>query len=149
MFSTSPYSGNPVAVVRDGTDLTDEEMQCLARWTNLSETTFVLPPPPRRRTTGCGSSHPRVSCRSPGTPHPRLRAPGWTTAAYRSTPPRPRTRSPLRPPRNPHQRDHVPGLRPAAARRRTDHALRQDQPQRGAARAGHIHTRCANTVRRH
>ncbi|MGW1007034.1 PhzF family phenazine biosynthesis protein [Streptomyces sp. NPDC002520] len=44
VFSTIPYSGNPVAVVLDGTDLTDEEMQRLARWTNLSETTFVLPP---------------------------------------------------------------------------------------------------------
>lgn len=28
----------------DGTDLSDEDMQRLARWTNLSETTFVLPP---------------------------------------------------------------------------------------------------------
>ncbi|WP_327592710.1 PhzF family phenazine biosynthesis protein [Streptomyces chartreusis] len=44
VFSTDPYSGNPVAVVLDGTDLTDEDMQRLARWTNLSETTFVLPP---------------------------------------------------------------------------------------------------------
>ncbi|MGW4669119.1 PhzF family phenazine biosynthesis protein [Streptomyces sp. NPDC004324] len=44
VFSTSPYSGNPVAVVLDGTDLTEEEMRRLARWTNLSETTFVLPP---------------------------------------------------------------------------------------------------------
>ena len=44
VFSTSPYSGNPVAVVLDGTDLSGEEMQGLARWTNLSETTFVLPP---------------------------------------------------------------------------------------------------------
>ncbi|MFJ7073682.1 PhzF family phenazine biosynthesis protein [Streptomyces sp. NPDC098781] len=44
VFSTIPYSGNPVAVVLDGTGLTDEEMQRLARWTNLSETTFVLPP---------------------------------------------------------------------------------------------------------
>jgi PhzF family phenazine biosynthesis protein len=44
VFFTSPYSGNPVAVVLDGTDLTAEEMQRLARWTNLSETTFVLPP---------------------------------------------------------------------------------------------------------
>ena len=44
VFSTSPYSGNPVAVVLDGTGLSDEEMQGLARWTNLSETTFVLPP---------------------------------------------------------------------------------------------------------
>ncbi|MFJ6572122.1 PhzF family phenazine biosynthesis protein [Streptomyces sp. NPDC091292] len=44
VFSTAPYRGNPVAVVLDGTDLTDEDMQRLARWTNLSETTFVLPP---------------------------------------------------------------------------------------------------------
>ncbi|MEU6010577.1 PhzF family phenazine biosynthesis protein [Streptomyces sp. NPDC047453] len=44
VFSTVPCSGNPVAVVLDGTDLTDEEMQRLARWTNLSETTFVLLP---------------------------------------------------------------------------------------------------------
>ncbi|MFJ6081755.1 PhzF family phenazine biosynthesis protein [Streptomyces sp. NPDC092369] len=44
VFPTSPYSGNPVAVVLDGADLSDEQMQRLARWTNLSETTFVLPP---------------------------------------------------------------------------------------------------------
>ncbi|MFE2062697.1 PhzF family phenazine biosynthesis protein [Streptomyces sp. NPDC059467] len=44
VFATGPCLGNPVAVVLDGTDLTDEEMQGLARWTNLSETTFVLPP---------------------------------------------------------------------------------------------------------
>ena len=44
VFSTSPYSGNPVAVVLDGTGLSDEEMQGLARWTDLSETTIVLPP---------------------------------------------------------------------------------------------------------
>jgi PhzF family phenazine biosynthesis protein len=44
VFSATPYLGNPVAVVLDGTDLAKEEMQRLARWTNLSETTFVLPP---------------------------------------------------------------------------------------------------------
>ena len=44
VFSATPYLGNPVAVILDGTDLTDQEMQRLARWTNLSETTFVLPP---------------------------------------------------------------------------------------------------------
>ncbi|MFJ8157370.1 PhzF family phenazine biosynthesis protein [Streptomyces sp. NPDC094468] len=43
VFSAQPYGGNPVAVVLDGTDLADEEMERLARWTNLSETTFVLP----------------------------------------------------------------------------------------------------------
>ncbi|MCL7378219.1 PhzF family phenazine biosynthesis protein [Streptomyces sp. 35G-GA-8] len=44
VFSPRPLLGNPVAVVLDGTDLSDEEMRRLARWTNLSETTFVLPP---------------------------------------------------------------------------------------------------------
>lgn len=44
VFATGPLTGNPVAVVLDGADLTDEQMQRFARWTNLSETTFVLPP---------------------------------------------------------------------------------------------------------
>ncbi|CAJ61052.1 putative epimerase, PhzF homolog [Frankia alni ACN14a] len=44
MFTTTPYQGNPVAVVLDGTGLDDDAMRRFARWTNLSETTFVLPP---------------------------------------------------------------------------------------------------------
>jgi PhzF family phenazine biosynthesis protein len=44
VFTTTPYAGNPVAVVLDGTGLDTEEMQRFARWTNLSESTFVLPP---------------------------------------------------------------------------------------------------------
>jgi PhzF family phenazine biosynthesis protein len=44
VFGSGPYSGNPVAVVLDSEVLTDDEMQRLANWTNLSETTFVLPP---------------------------------------------------------------------------------------------------------
>jgi len=44
VFTAVPYKGNPVAVVLDGTGLSDAEMQRLAHWTNLSETTFVLPP---------------------------------------------------------------------------------------------------------
>lgn len=43
VFSAEPYLGNPVAVVLDGSDLSDEQMARFARWTNLSETTFVLP----------------------------------------------------------------------------------------------------------
>jgi PhzF family phenazine biosynthesis protein len=43
-FSSVPFKGNPVAVVLDAEGLTDQEMQAIARWTNLSETTFVLPP---------------------------------------------------------------------------------------------------------
>jgi PhzF family phenazine biosynthesis protein len=44
VFTAVPYLGNPVAVVHDADDLTDEQMQEFARWTNLSETTFVLTP---------------------------------------------------------------------------------------------------------
>lgn len=44
VFSPTPLRGNPVAVVLDAEGLTDEEMALFARWTNLSETTFVLPP---------------------------------------------------------------------------------------------------------
>ncbi|MGH8834580.1 MAG: PhzF family phenazine biosynthesis protein [Actinomycetes bacterium] len=44
VFTTTPYYGNPVAVVLDGTDLATEQMQRFAHWTNLSETTYVLPP---------------------------------------------------------------------------------------------------------
>lgn len=44
VFTDSPYRGNPVAVVHDATGLSTEEMQRFARWTNLSETTFLLPP---------------------------------------------------------------------------------------------------------
>jgi PhzF family phenazine biosynthesis protein len=43
VFTSVPLLGNPVAVVLDGTGLTTAQMQATARWTNLSETTFVLP----------------------------------------------------------------------------------------------------------
>ena len=44
VFNATPYFGNPLAVVLDGNGLDDAAMQRFARWTNLSETTFVLPP---------------------------------------------------------------------------------------------------------
>jgi len=44
VFTTTPYHGNPVAVVLEAEGITDEAMQRFAHWTNLSETTFVLPP---------------------------------------------------------------------------------------------------------
>ena len=44
VFTDVAFKGNPLAVVLDGTDLTDGQMQSFAAWTNLSETTFVLPP---------------------------------------------------------------------------------------------------------
>jgi PhzF family phenazine biosynthesis protein len=44
VFGSGPCSGNPVAVVLDGEGMGEEEMRRFARWTNLAETTFVLPP---------------------------------------------------------------------------------------------------------
>ena len=44
VFTGIPYLGNPLAVVLDGQGLSDAAMQRFARWTNLSETTFLLPP---------------------------------------------------------------------------------------------------------
>lgn len=44
VFSDRPLLGNPVAVVLDAAGLSTAEMQTIARWTQLSETTFVLPP---------------------------------------------------------------------------------------------------------
>src|SRR5665648_1039792 len=44
VFTATPYRGNPVAVVLDAVGIADQDMAGFARWTNLSETTFVLPP---------------------------------------------------------------------------------------------------------
>jgi PhzF family phenazine biosynthesis protein len=44
VFTAEAYRGNPLAVVVDGTGLSDVEMQRFANWTNFSETTFLLRP---------------------------------------------------------------------------------------------------------
>jgi PhzF family phenazine biosynthesis protein len=44
VFTGVPYKGNPVAVIIDGDQLTDPEMQEIANWTHLSETTFICSP---------------------------------------------------------------------------------------------------------
>jgi PhzF family phenazine biosynthesis protein len=52
VFSATDLLGNPPAVVHDGRGLDTERMAAFARWTNLSETTFLLPP-----------THPDADCR--------------------------------------------------------------------------------------
>jgi PhzF family phenazine biosynthesis protein len=52
VFTATPYLGNPLAVVLDGTGLSTEAMQAFANWTNLSETTFLLPPSPEAAAQG-------------------------------------------------------------------------------------------------
>ena len=44
VFTNRPFTGNPLAIIPDGSGLTGQEMQAIAREMNLSETTFVLPP---------------------------------------------------------------------------------------------------------
>lgn len=44
VFGTESFTGNPLAVVANAEDLTADEMQCITRWLNLSETAFLLPP---------------------------------------------------------------------------------------------------------
>ncbi len=48
MFAEEPFLGNPVAVVHGADDVSDDDMHRFARWTNLSETTFLLPPSDER-----------------------------------------------------------------------------------------------------
>ncbi len=44
VFSAEALRGNPLAVVHDAAGLDDAQLAAFARWTNLSETTFLLPP---------------------------------------------------------------------------------------------------------
>lgn len=52
VFTTTPYRGNPLAVVLDGSGLSTEAMQHFTNWTNLSECTFLLPPTEEGRAHG-------------------------------------------------------------------------------------------------
>ena len=67
VFTATPYYGNPLAVVLDGSGLSDAQMQRFARWTNLSETTFVLPPTPQG---AAGGADYRVRIFTPGAELP-------------------------------------------------------------------------------
>ena len=44
VFATGGFTGNPLAVVHDAAGLDDASLAAIARWTNLSETTFLVPP---------------------------------------------------------------------------------------------------------
>jgi PhzF family phenazine biosynthesis protein len=70
VFTATPYYGNPLGVVLDGTGLTTQEMQHFTNWTNLSECTFVLPP-----THAQADYHVRIFCPGRELPfagHPTL-----------------------------------------------------------------------------
>jgi PhzF family phenazine biosynthesis protein len=63
VFTAQPYFGNALAVVMDGRGMSDTDMQRFARWTNLAETTFLLPPTPEAAALGADY---RVRIFSPG-----------------------------------------------------------------------------------
>jgi len=83
VFTSVPYLGNPVAVVLDGTGLSEAHMQSFARWTQLSETTFLFPPTPEAKARGADY---KVRIFTPGgelpfAGHPTLgRARAWLAA---------------------------------------------------------------------
>jgi hypothetical protein len=67
VFTAQPLLGNPVAVVLDSEGLDAAAMQQIARWTNLSETTFVLPPTRPEADYRLRIFTPGTNCRSPVT----------------------------------------------------------------------------------
>lgn len=88
VFTAEPYRGNPVAVVLEAEGLDADEMQRIARWTNLSETTFVLPPSRpdadyRVRIFTPGAELPFAGHPTIGTCHAWLEAGGRPAAADR------------------------------------------------------------------
>lgn len=85
VFTATSLRGNPLAVVLDGEDLSDAHMQSFAAWTQLSETTFVLPPTPAGRAHGAdyrvriftpGGELPFAGHPTLGTAHAWLQAGG-------------------------------------------------------------------------
>src|SRR5579859_7761644 len=64
VFTDQHFGGNPLAVFPDASGLTDDQMQHIALEMNLSETTFVFPPPIPGRTSKCASSRLPSSSRS-------------------------------------------------------------------------------------
>ena len=79
VFTSVPFKGNPLAVVLGADGLTDEQMHALARWTNLSETTFALAPTApeadyRVRIFSPGAEFPFAGHPTLGTAHALLEA---------------------------------------------------------------------------
>ncbi len=73
VFTRVPFKGNPLAVVLGADGLHDAQMHAIARWTNLSETTFALAP-------RAPEADYRVRIFSPGTEFPFAGHPTLGTA---------------------------------------------------------------------
>lgn len=82
VFTSSAFKGNPLAVIVDAQGLSDAQLAAIARWTNLSETTFVFPPQVtaadyRVRIFTTEGELPFAGHPTLGTAHALLEA-GWT-----------------------------------------------------------------------
>jgi PhzF family phenazine biosynthesis protein len=77
VFTDTAFLGNPLAVVLDGEGLSDAQMQRFAAWTQLSETSFVLPPTPEG---AAGGADYRVRIFTPGAELPFAGHPTLGTA---------------------------------------------------------------------
>ena len=84
VFAERPLEGNPLAVFHDGRGLSDARMQALARETNLSETTFVLPAenPEQDRTEGVRVRIFTTQEELPFAGHPTLGTASWLRANH-------------------------------------------------------------------
>ena len=78
VFSSFPIKANSLAVVNDSDDLSTVQMQSIAAWTNLAETTFILRP-----------DHPSADSRlrifTPSYEMPLLGARHWAVVNHGST----------------------------------------------------------------
>ncbi|MFN5178806.1 PhzF family phenazine biosynthesis protein [Limnohabitans sp.] len=92
VFTAQPLRGNPLAVVLDGDGLSDAHMQAFAAWTQLSETTFVLPPTAAGQAAGAdyrvriftpGAELPFAGHPTLGTAHAWLQSGGQPQASDR------------------------------------------------------------------
>jgi trans-2,3-dihydro-3-hydroxyanthranilate isomerase len=83
VFAERAYEGNMLAIFPDGRGLTDEQMQSLARETNLSETTFILPATPEEeRDHGVRVRIFTVEEELPFAGHPTLGTASWLWANH-------------------------------------------------------------------
>ena len=86
VFATTAYRGNPVAVVLESDGLSDEQMQRFARWVNLSETTYLLPPASPEADYRVRIFTRPGNCRSPVIPRSAPATRGWRMAGRPVTP---------------------------------------------------------------
>jgi PhzF family phenazine biosynthesis protein len=84
VFSREPFRGNPVAVIIDATGLDTDTMRRIARWTNLSETTFLLPPTNDRADYRLRIFTPGGELPFAGIPLSGRLAPGWMRGECRA-----------------------------------------------------------------